>query len=159
MVRFSVVSAQEPLDRAVSSVLARAAFVRAEEGFVMKSTDNAVRAIRAASTESQVLQAVSDYLKSLEPSAFALLPAELTAIGLSHAEEVIHSALQLARSRMARSPKARTGERTFADVVFVLSTAARRLATLASKGPARSKPAKRPTQSPSEKVKRQRRRP
>lgn len=124
----------------------------------MKSSDTACRAIRAASTESDVMRAVSNYLESLEPAALALLPSELTAIGLSHAEEVIHSALELAQSRIGRSAKTTPQARTLSDIVLVLSAAARRLATLANKSPARSLPAKQSAPKTPAKRKGQRRR-
>ena len=98
----------------------------------MKSSETACRAIRAAATESEVIQVVSDYIESLEPSTVALLPSELMAIGLSQAEEVIHSALQVVRGQVARSKRSPEGKR-LRDIVQVLSTAAQRLAALAKK--------------------------
>lgn len=95
----------------------------------MKSSDTACRAIRAASTESQVMKAVSEYVDSLAPGAVALLPVELISLGVSGAEEVIHSALHLVNSRMVGSEGSDAD--TLSDVVLVLSTAARRLAALA----------------------------
>ena len=66
----------------------------------MKKSDNAVRAIRAATTETQVVAAIRDYLSSLESSEVALLPAEVTAFGLHLTEEVVQSALQLVHDQM-----------------------------------------------------------
>lgn len=97
----------------------------------MKSSERACRDIRAASSESQVIQAVSDYLDTLQPGAVALLPAELKAMGLKQAEEVIHLALEIVHGQMGRAEGA-AGADILNEIVLVLSTAARRLAVLAS---------------------------
>lgn len=96
----------------------------------MKSSDRACRNIRAASSESQVLQEVSDYLGSLQPAVVAIIPAELMAVGLQQAEEVIHSALEIVHRQIARRERAAEAD-TLNEMVLVLSTAARRLAVLA----------------------------
>lgn len=96
----------------------------------MKSSDRACRTIRAATSESQVIQAVSEYLKSLHPTVVAIFPAELMAVGLQQAEEVIHSALDIVHRQIARSDLPAEAD-TLNEIVLVLSTAARRLAILA----------------------------
>jgi hypothetical protein len=96
----------------------------------MKKSDNAVRAIRAASTESQVIGALHDYVSSLDAAEVALLPAEIMAFGLAHAEEAVQSALYLVHTQMLRlgdSPEAAV----LNEVTLVFSSAARRLAALA----------------------------
>ena len=96
----------------------------------MTRSDSACRAIRAASTESEVVEAVSQYIRSLNAGAVALLPVGLLTIGLAHAEEVIHSALELVHAKMIHS-KGTPEADTMSEVVLVLTTAARRFAALA----------------------------
>ena len=96
----------------------------------MKKSDAAVRAIRAAKAESQVVAAVQEYLASLGPAVIGILPAGILAVGLRQAEEVIQSALELVHEQMLGkedSPQASL----LNDVELVLSTAAKRLAVLA----------------------------
>jgi hypothetical protein len=96
----------------------------------MKKSDDAVRAIRAAKAESQVIAAVQEYLASLGPSALGVVPAEILAVGLRQAEEVIQSALEGVHEQMLGkedSPQASL----LNDLELVLSTAAKRLAVLA----------------------------
>ena len=96
----------------------------------MKKSDSAVRAIRAATTESEVIAAVRDYLTSLDAAQLALLPAEIMAIGMSHAEELVQSALQLVHSEMLAMRDAPEAA-VLNEIALVFSTAAQRLAALA----------------------------
>jgi hypothetical protein len=96
----------------------------------MTKSEKACNAIRAATKDSQVIGAVRDYLDSLDASDAALLPAELLALGLVPAEEMIQSALQALHSQMAGLDETpRAGLLSQAALVF--TTAARRLAALA----------------------------
>jgi hypothetical protein len=97
----------------------------------MMDSRAACLAIQAASSEKQVISAVREYLSSLSPAQIALLPASLAALGTSHVEEVVQSALQLVYHEMLAaldSPEAAF----LKDPVQVFSTAATRLATLAT---------------------------
>lgn len=96
----------------------------------MKSSDSACRAIRAASTEAEVMTAVRHYLSSLAPSRISLIPAEIVALGFSHAEEVIQAALQLVHREILEM---RDGPEAVGlnEIALVFSTAAQRLAALA----------------------------
>ena len=96
----------------------------------MKKSDKACRAIGAASTETEVLAAVRDYLSSLEASEVAVLPAQLMALVLSGAEEVVQSALQLVHTEMLAAHD-RPEAALLNQVTLVFSTAAKRLAALA----------------------------
>ena len=96
----------------------------------MKRGDSAVRAIRAASSESQVVEAVQAYLGSLEASEVAQLPEEVLTLGLRQAEEVIQSALALVHCEMLGVREA-PGAALLNETALVLSTAAHRLAALA----------------------------
>jgi hypothetical protein len=91
----------------------------------------ACQAIRRASTEGQVMAAIREYLSSLTAAQLALLPAEVLEIGLSQAEDLVHSALQLVHGQVASK---RNGEKIglLEEVAEVLSTAAQRLAELAT---------------------------
>jgi hypothetical protein len=98
----------------------------------VKKSDVAIRAIRAAKAESQVVAAVREYLGSLGPSVAAVLPEEILAIGLTQAEDVIQSALRVVHGKVLateQSPQAAL----LNDVELVLATAAKRLAVLAGK--------------------------
>ena len=96
----------------------------------MNDSRSTIRAIQAAATEEQVVAVVRDFLKSLSPSEAALMPAGLTALGVSHVEEVFQSALALVHREMGAAfdqPEAAV----LKDASLVLSTAAQRLAILA----------------------------
>jgi hypothetical protein len=97
----------------------------------MKKSDSAVRAIRAAKNETQVIAAVRDYLAALDAGEIALIPIDLMASGLEQAEEIVQSALQLVHGAMgaAHSKAAAT---VLNEATLVLSEAAKRLAALAT---------------------------
>ena len=95
----------------------------------MTNTEKACRAIRAARHESQVIAAVRDYLDALDVTDAASLPAGLLAVGLVPAEEMIQSALQSLHAVIAE--KGAKGSAILSETSLVLTTAARRLATLA----------------------------
>ena len=86
-------------------------------------------AIRAASTEAEVIAQVRKYLSSLDAAKMALMPPTLLAVGVDHAKEIAQGALELA-SREVTEADASTGE-FLRDAATVLSTAAMRLAMLA----------------------------
>jgi len=96
----------------------------------MTKSEKACRAIRAARNESEVIAAVREYVDSLDRSDLARLPAEILAMGLAPAEELVQSALQALHGGMAGA-----GEDSKADILseatLVFTTAARRLAVLA----------------------------
>lgn len=96
----------------------------------MKDTHSICRAIQAAPTEAHVVAIVREYLSSLSAAELAALPAGLTALGISHAEEVVQSALQLVHREMLSALDA--PEAAFLkDAALIFSTAAQRLAALA----------------------------
>ena len=95
----------------------------------MTRVDKACRAIRAASRESEVIAAVRDYIDALDSSDAARLPAQILAMGLTPAEEVIQSALQSVQAGM-KAGKGAKGD-VGRDLIRVLTAAARRLADLA----------------------------
>jgi hypothetical protein len=96
----------------------------------MKKSDSACRAIRAASTEAEVIGALRNYLASLGAAQMALIPAEIVAIGIRHAEEVVQSALQLVHREMLETRDA-VDAAVLSEVALVFSTAAQRLTVLA----------------------------
>lgn len=96
----------------------------------MKKSTSARSAIRAASTESQVLAAVREYLSSLSASELALVPAGIMALGIGQAEEAIQAALLLLHREKLAS-KAAPAAAVLKDTALVLSAAAKRLAALA----------------------------
>jgi hypothetical protein len=95
----------------------------------MTNSDNACRRIRSAKNESEVLAAVRQYLDSLDAKDIALLPAGLLALGLTPAEELIQSALQLLHTALDAAAPRDAG--VVKDASLVFTTAARRLAALA----------------------------
>ena len=97
----------------------------------MKDSRSTCRAIQTASTEQQVISVVREYLSSLSPAEVALMPAGLSALATSRAEEVVQSALQLVHHEMLVALDAPEAE-LIKDAVLVFSTAATRLATLAA---------------------------
>lgn len=96
----------------------------------MSNTEAACRRIRAASTESQVIAAVRDYVVALGPAELAALPMQLLPASLLQGEEVIHSALQLIEDAVTRVAGVAAGSEVTDDMRLVLTTAARRLAAL-----------------------------
>jgi uncharacterized membrane protein len=96
----------------------------------LKDTQSACRAIQSASTEAQVVAIVREYLSSLTPAQLAVLPVSLTALGVSHVEEVVQSALQLVHREMLSALDAPEAA-LLKDAALVFSTAAQRLAVLA----------------------------
>jgi hypothetical protein len=96
----------------------------------MKRSDNAVLAIRNASRESQVVEAVQAYLASLDASELALLPEQIVTLALHQTEEVIQSALDLVHREMQGLREA-PGAALLSETALVFSTAANRLAALA----------------------------
>jgi len=86
-------------------------------------------AIRAASTEAEVIAQVRKYLSSLDAAKMALMPPTLLAVGVDHAKEIAQGALELASREVAEADPS-TGE-FLRDAATVLSTAAMRLAMLA----------------------------
>ena len=95
----------------------------------LKDPQTACNAIQAAATQEQVVAIVREYLGSLTPSEVALLPAGLTALGVSHVEEVVQSALQIVHREMLAAVDAPEA-RILKEASLVFSTAARRLAML-----------------------------
>ena len=96
----------------------------------MKSSDVACRAIRAAKTEGQVISAVQEYLKSLDSAELALLPADILAFGVRHAEEALHAALHFVHGQMLQVGEGSATE-SMTEMTLVFTTAAKRLASLA----------------------------
>lgn len=96
----------------------------------MTSSEKACRAIRSATNESEVVGAVRDYLESLDASDAGRLPAEILAIGLTPAEELIQSALQVLHNGMEQA-RADSKANVLSEATLVFTTAARRLAALA----------------------------
>jgi hypothetical protein len=96
----------------------------------MTSSDKACRAIRAATKETEVLAAVRDYLESMDASAAAGLPAEILAMSLVPAEELVQTALQALHGAMA-SANERVKAGVLSEATLVFSAAARKLASLA----------------------------
>jgi hypothetical protein len=88
-------------------------------------------AIQVATTEEQVIAAVRKYLSSLSDEETASMPAELIALGRSHAENIVGAALKLVNDEM-RSVIDAPGSELLRGPVLVLATASRRLATLAA---------------------------
>jgi len=96
----------------------------------VSKSDVACKKIRAATTESQVIGVVREYLGSLGPADALGVPVHAVSSCLVHTEESIHSALQVLEDALAAlqggsaNPDAAEGTR------LVLTTAARRIATL-----------------------------
>lgn len=61
----------------------------------MNKTEAACRKIRAATSESQVIAAVREYLGSLGPPEVAGIPLHILSSCLVQAEESVHSAIQV----------------------------------------------------------------
>ena len=88
-------------------------------------------AIQTASTEEQVISAVRTYLSSLSAEEVASMPAELIALGRSHAENIVGAALKLVNDEMLSALDAPAAQ-IMRGPAMVLATASRRLATLAA---------------------------
>jgi hypothetical protein len=98
----------------------------------MKDPRSTCLAIQAASTEEQVIVVVREYLSSLSPDEIALLPKGLATLGTNHVEEVVQSAVQLAHHEMLAALNESEAV-LLKDAVLVFSTAATRLAALATR--------------------------
>jgi hypothetical protein len=96
----------------------------------MTRSDRACRAIRAANSESEVIEAVREYVESLDLGDVALLPAEILSMGLAPAEELVQSALAALHSAAGGAERAADGG-VFHETTLVFTAAARRLAALA----------------------------
>ena len=96
----------------------------------MTKSQKACRAVRSAKTGSQVINAVQQYLHSLNASDAAQLPKELLVVGLTPAEELIQSALQALHDCITQKGDAPKGG-VVRETMLVFTTAARRLAILA----------------------------
>ena len=88
-------------------------------------------AIQTASSEEQVISAVRTYLSSLSTAEAASMPAGLIAIGKSHVENIVQSALQLVHEEMLSALDTPESD-LLRDAVLVLATATTRLASLAA---------------------------
>ena len=96
----------------------------------MKDVSSTCRALQAATSEEQVVAIVRGYLASLTAEEAALMPAGLTALSVSHVEEVVQSALHLVhREMLAVFDAPETVVLKEASLVF--TTATQRLAALA----------------------------
>ncbi len=87
--------------------------------------------IQSATTEEQVISAVRAYLSALSAEEAASMPAELIALGRSHAENIVGAALKLVNDEMLSAMDA-PGSELLRGPVLVLATASRRLASLAA---------------------------
>ena len=96
----------------------------------MKDASSTCKALQAATSEEQVVALVRGYLGSLSPAEAALLPTGLTALSVSHVEEVVHSALQLVHREMVAVFDA-PETLVLKEASLVFTTAAQRLAALA----------------------------
>jgi hypothetical protein len=96
----------------------------------LKDTQSTCRAIQAATTETQVVALIREYLSSLSAAEVALLPAGLTSLGISHVEEVVQSALQLVHREML-SVLDEPESAFLREASLIFSCAAQRLAALA----------------------------
>jgi glucokinase len=98
---------------------------------MLKKSASTCLAIQSAATEEQVVSAVREYLDTLSAEQVALMPAGLTVLARSHAEDVVHTALQLVHHEILSAFDAPEAE-LIREAVSVFSTAATRLATLAA---------------------------
>lgn len=88
-------------------------------------------AIQTASSEEQVISAVQTYLSSLSAAQAASMPAGLIALGKSHAENIVQSALQLVHDEMLSVLDTPEPD-LLREAVTVLAAASTRLAALAA---------------------------
>jgi len=98
----------------------------------LNKSEVACRKIRAATTESQVVAAVQDYVASLGAGDVAGLPLHALSACLVRTEESIHSALQLFEDAVGRAARDVPDRGTADDMRLVLTTAARRLAAISA---------------------------
>ena len=96
----------------------------------MSKSDAACKKIRAATTETQVIAAVREYLSSLGPPELAGIPLHVVSSCLALTEESIHSALQAFEEALAAVPLGKANPKAAEGTRLVLTTAARRLASL-----------------------------
>ena len=96
----------------------------------MSKSDVACRKIRAATTESQVIAAVREYLGSLGPADALGVPLHAVSSCLVHTEESIHSALQLVEDALAALQGGSAKSDAAEGTRLVLTSAARKIATL-----------------------------
>jgi hypothetical protein len=96
----------------------------------MTNASSTCTAIRTASTESEVVTLVRQYLATLSAEKTALVPPTLLALGINHAREIAQAAVEVA-SREALSASDAPEAQFLKDVGMVLSTAAMRLVVLA----------------------------
>ena len=96
----------------------------------MSKTETACKKIRAASTESQVINVVREYLTSLGPPELAGIPLHALSSTLVHTEESIHSAIQVFEDAVAGVADGNSNADVAEGTRQVLATAARRIAAL-----------------------------
>ena len=105
----------------------------AREESALNKTEVACRKIRAATTESQVVAAVRDYLASLGPPEALGIPLQVLSSCLVQTEESIHSAIQLFEDAIGAMREGGPDSNAAEGTRVVLSTAARRLAAINGK--------------------------
>ena len=88
------------------------------------------QAIRAASTEEEVIGAVRDYFGSLDHGDLAAIPANLLSLQINHARDIAAAAVEVARHEATIAHDAPEAA-LIKEVAMVLSTAAMRLAIIA----------------------------
>ena len=99
----------------------------------MKKSEAACKKIRAASTESQVIAAVREYVGSLGAPEVAGLPVNVLSSCLVQTEEAVHSALQLVEDALGSVGVGKPDPGAADEMRLVLTTAARRLAAIGAK--------------------------
>lgn len=94
----------------------------------MSKANATCKRIRAATTESQVMAAVREYLSSLGPPEVAGIPLHIVSTSLVMTEESLHTAIQAFEDALGAVG---VGDGDAAEGTrVVLTTAARRLAAL-----------------------------
>ena len=96
----------------------------------MKDSASTCLAIQAASSETQVISIVREYLSALGPEKTAFMPATVLNVGISYAKDIAQAALEIATREADAAPDAPEAA-LLRDVGTVLSTAAMRLVVLA----------------------------
>ncbi|HXF77642.1 MAG TPA: hypothetical protein VN598_02175 [Usitatibacter sp.] len=96
----------------------------------MKDVDSTCVALRAASTEAQVVTILREYLSSLGTETVAYVPATVLSLGINHAKEIAQAAVEVG-IREAQAAVDAPEAALLKDVGTVLSTAAMRLVVLA----------------------------
>jgi hypothetical protein len=99
----------------------------------VNNTEVACRKIRAATTESQVIAAVRQYVATLEPSDLAGVSLHALKSCLVQGEETIHSALQMFEDAIGAAEGGKPDPRAADGMRLVLTTAARRIASISRK--------------------------